>query len=210
MTFQVTSSIIIWSSRHLVIKCLFCDCDFFIVSLLLNYRFPICGSQPTGTTTFYFIYTLNYAVQMYNYNNFLYYHSPKWTGFLGVGELFLFVRVSVIRIPTHALHMNYQNTEITTHFLSYHKARSERGASGCNAPSTNLEASTRTAKYRRQKLISPLKTCGNLLHSLLASVESPWLEPTHFKKCIYMRDVYAVLTVLEVLRVTPLPSLEEG
>jgi hypothetical protein len=39
-------------------------------------------------------------------------------------------------------------------------------------------------------LINQLKTCDTLSHPRVAFVEQLWLQITHFKKCMYMRDVF--------------------
>jgi hypothetical protein len=38
-------------------------------------------------------------------------------------------------------------------------------------------------------LISPLKTCDNLPHPHVASLEPAWLETGNFEKCTYVRGV---------------------
>jgi hypothetical protein len=37
--------------------------------------------------------------------------------------------------------------------------------------------------------ISPIKNARHVPHPRVASVEPPWLETTHFQKCMYMQDV---------------------
>jgi len=39
-------------------------------------------------------------------------------------------------------------------------------------------------------LINQLKTCDTLSHPWVAFVEQLWLQTTHFKICVYMRDVF--------------------
>jgi hypothetical protein len=43
-------------------------------------------------------------------------------------------------------------------------------------------------------LFSPLKPCDALPHPRFASVETPWLETTHFQNCMYIQDVSCNVT----------------
>ena len=60
---------------------------------------------------------------------------------------------------------------------------SQGDASVRNAPNTNLDKPARIFKISNM-LISPLTMCGNLCNPRVASAEPPWLETTHWEKCI--------------------------
>jgi hypothetical protein len=71
------------------------------------------------------------------------------------------------------------------------KARSSEGASGYNAPTTNLDASTRNLQNIEDKRANgPAKNARQPTASKYCLFESPCFETTHFQICIYKQNVF--------------------
>ena len=86
--------------------------------------------------------------------------------------------------------------------------REGRGASWWNAPTTNVGSPTRDLQNIKDKHADQpaKKPCDTLSQPRVASVEPPWLETTHFQKCVYVYArcfvrCYRVLWVINALTV---------
>ena len=71
--------------------------------------------------------------------------------------------------------------------VSSERAPSQGGASGCNRRTTNLDTPTRTLQNVKDKHADQPanKRATHVPHPRVASVEPPWLETTHFQKCMH-------------------------
>jgi hypothetical protein len=73
--------------------------------------------------------------------------------------------------------------------FSYTQDRGQADATGCNAPTTNLDAPTRNLQNtEHEHADQPAKNRDTLPHPRVASVELPWFETTHFQKCMHVHD----------------------